>query len=429
MGPPTSVETALDAPLRERSARVGWSAEVSAVWRPLWTSRLVVLVVACVAAVSFGVPRGSWVLDPSGVASSLGKVGNLLAAPAVRWDAVHYLQIAQHGYQSARDTAFYPLYPILIRAGSLLTRSVVATAVLISLASMFAALVIIRRLAVLELGERAADLTVWLVAFGPMAVFLSAVYTESLFLALSAGMFYAARRGRWAAAGVLGCLASLERSSGAMLLAPVLIMFFYGPRSDAPPLATTARWRPRYRFSPQVLWSALIPLGAAAVGGYWALRGFGLTAGVHAQQQYQHHELTLPFVTVWDAGLAAWHQLRLLAHLGWGELADTNQSVFQLGALGVTAVLSVSVFRRLPLAYGVYCVLGLVLLHLSAPTPADPLAGFARYASLRFPLFMAAAAWAVDRDRSRTLLLACGLIMIAFTVQFSTWQVVGSLSL
>ena len=374
-------------------------------------------------------PHGPWVLDPSGIGSSLGKVGSVLAAPIVRWDAIHYLSIAQHGYQSARDTAFYPLYPIMIRAGSLVTRSPVVAGLLISLTSMLVAMVIIHRLAELELGRRTADVTVRLLAFGPMAVFLTAIYTESLALALSAGTFYAARRGKWMQAGVLGCLASMERSSGAMLLAPVLLMFFYGPRGDALPLPSPSRWRPRYRFSREILWSALIPLGAAAVGGYWALRGFGLTAGVHAQEQYQHHSLTLPFVTFWDAVVAAWNQLHLLVHLGWGEFAESNQSLFQLAALGVTGVLSIRVFRRLPLAYGVYCVLGLVLMHLSAPTPADPLAGFARYASLRFPLFMVAAAWALERDRSRTLVLICGIVMVAVTVQFSTWQVVGSLSL
>jgi hypothetical protein len=127
--------------------------------------------------------------------------------------------------------------------------------------------------------------------------------------------------------------------------------------------------------------------------------------------------------------VVAWHQLKLVAAGGWSALPGTNQAVFQLGALGVTAVLLVGVFRRLPLAYGIYSVLGLVGLHLTAPTPSDPLAGFARYASLRFPLFMVAAAWAIERGRSRALVLICGLVMLAVTVQFSTWHVVGSLYL
>ena len=50
----------------------------------------------------------------------------------------------------------------------------------------------------------AATNTVWIVAWLPIALFLSAVYSESLFLLLVIGSFYAARLGRWPAAGALG---------------------------------------------------------------------------------------------------------------------------------------------------------------------------------------------------------------------------------
>jgi hypothetical protein len=42
---------------------------------------------------------------------------------------------------------------------------------------------------------------------------------------------------------------------------------------------------------------------------------------------------------------------------------------------------------------------------------------------------MIAAAWAVERGRSRALVLVCALMMVAFTIQFSTWHVIGSLAL
>ncbi len=72
-----------------------------------------------------------------------------------------------------------------------------------------------------------------LVAFFPMAFFFSAVYSESLFLALSVGCIWQARTGRWAWAGVLGGLAAAERNSGVMLVVPVVLLFLYGPREDA----------------------------------------------------------------------------------------------------------------------------------------------------------------------------------------------------
>jgi hypothetical protein len=383
------------------------------------------LVVAAVAVVLFGIGGAEWSFDPYDVSTSFGRVGNLLVASSVRWDSIYYLQIAQHGYQNLHDAAFYPLYPLLIRGVSLFTGSLAAAGILISLVAMLATLVIVHRLTELELGQRSARLVVRLIAFGPMALFLSAIYTESLFLALSAGTFYAARRGRWAVAGLLGGLAAMTRSGGVLLLAPVLIMFLWGPRTDLAPRATATRWKPRYELAPAVLWSLLIPLGAALVVVFFALRGYGLTASVNAQDHYQHHQLVLPVVGLWEGVVAAWHQLVTLV-TGAAGVARPSQALFQLAALGFSMVALAGVFRRLPLAYGVYTALGLVALHLSAPTIGDPLQGFARYASLRFPLFMFTAAWAVEHKRSRVVLIAFVVLLLLFTAQFATWQAVGS---
>jgi hypothetical protein len=221
----------------------------------------------------------------------------------------------------------------------------------------------------------------------------------------------------------------MERGGGVLLLAPVLILFFYGPRIDASPRPRGVWWRTRYDFEPRVLWSALIPLGGAAVAGYMALRGFGPTGSLHAQEQYQNHHLGFPLLVAWNGIVAAWHQLRFLLHGGFAAVPEANQALFQLSALIFTSVVLVGVFRRLPIAYGVYCVLGLLVLHLSLPTHDDPLVGFARYASLRFPLFMVMGAWASERGWSRTLVFVSAALLIAFTVQFSTWHVIGSLAL
>ena len=53
-----------------------------------------------------------------------------------------------------------------------------------------------------------------LIAFCPIAFFFSAVYSESLFLALSLGCILEARRGRWATAGLLGALGAASATAG-----------------------------------------------------------------------------------------------------------------------------------------------------------------------------------------------------------------------
>jgi len=420
----------VDVPRRPRGSRL-WmlTAELRrdlvAVAQPFIASRLLVLVVGMLTMGLVGSGAAQWGFDPTDLTISFGRVGNLLAASFVRWDSVYYLAIAEHGYRNFHDAGFFPLYPLLIRGVAVFTRSFVIAGVLISLTAMAATLVILRRLTALEFDERTADLAVRLLAFGPMALFLSAVYTESLFLALSTGTFYAARRGRWALAGVLGGLAATARSGGILLLAPLLIMYLWGPRADSPAQTNTAWWKPRYAMRWSLLWLLLIPLGGEAVNLYFIAHGFGSAAPLHAQELYQHHQLVLPLVGLWQGVVAAWHQVMYILS-GTPLTARPSQALFQFVVLVLTCAAVVGTLRRLPLAYGVYAGLGSVLLSLSAPTIGDPLAGFARYASLRFPLFMFAAAWALEHRRSRALLAGFALLLIVCTAQFANWQVVGT---
>ncbi len=114
---------------------------------------------------------------------------------------------------------------------------------LISLVALAVALFLLHRLVSLDFGEEIATTTVLLVAFCPVSFFLSAVYTESLFLALSVGSIYAARRERWMLCGALGFLAALSRNGGIALILPTAIIYLYGPRAAVD--ARSTRWGSR----------------------------------------------------------------------------------------------------------------------------------------------------------------------------------------
>ncbi len=225
--------------------------------------------IGTVLAFGFGPSRGAF--DPPGITRGLGSLGDLLAAPVARWDSAWYLVIAHYGYRpdlgvyTAPRDAFFPLYPTGVKAVSWLGVPPILAGVLISLAALALALYGIHRLTTLELGRhgieagsedraaRAARLAVLASAFAPMAFFLSAVYSEALYLALSVGLFWSARQGRWALVGALGGLAAATRSAGMVLLLPALMIYLYGPREDRPPdfeRLGHARVLPRYRPRP-----------------------------------------------------------------------------------------------------------------------------------------------------------------------------------
>jgi hypothetical protein len=396
-----------------------------ATWTTFWRSRLLIWGVGCLVVLLFGTVTSSVThFDPLGISMSFGHLGNVLGAPAVRWDAIWYVQIAQHGYTLGPETRFFPLYPLLVRDVAWVTRSIPLAGVLVSVVAMIVALEVIRRLTALELGPSRARLTVELIAFGPLALFLSAVYTESLFLALSAGTFHAARRGRWPLAGALGALAALTRVTGVLLVVPLVLLFFYGPRADAAPEPRASRLRPRYRFTGSVLWVALVPCGTALFSAYLAVQDYRPLAFIHAQQLFSRHEFVLPIVGA-ARGLASGAHDLVALFGGGGTVDPHHQAIVGCAALIVSLVALVGVFRRLPPAYGAYVLVGL-LVPLASPTIGDPLKGLARYASVLFPLYMWAAAWATDRGLRRPLLIASGLLLVFFTAQFAIWHVVGS---
>ena len=211
-------------------------------WRALWSSRVLVWLagVGTVAALGYGPAHK--VIQHATLTHGFGSLGDLLVASAARWDAGWYLLIAHQGYDpglgaaTAARGAFFPLYPLLVRALSVLLIAPVLAGIVVSVLALAVALYGLHRLAALETGSReVARLAVMVTAFAPMAFFFSAVYSESLYLALSVGAFWFARRGRWAATGALGGLAAATRPTGLLLLAPALILYLYGPRRDRPP--------------------------------------------------------------------------------------------------------------------------------------------------------------------------------------------------
>jgi len=147
------------------------------------------------------------------------------------WDGVWYIQLAERGYGAAApaSTAFFPLYPLLVRSFASLfggPNSLAALSVWAPLISLFClplALFFIYRLALDCGGERVAKGTVVCLAFFPTSFFFNAAYTESLFLALSAGSLWAMReRKDLLLACVLAGMASATRNVGVFLLVPLV---------------------------------------------------------------------------------------------------------------------------------------------------------------------------------------------------------------
>lgn len=453
--------TRAGAVLAERlalSADAERTAALRDVWRALWSSRLLVWAAAVGTILAFGFGPRRHAFDPPGLMRGFGWLGDLLAAPAARWDSAWYLVIAQHGYRpefgafTASRTAFFPLYPLGLRALADMGAPLVLAGVLLSLSSLALGLYALHRLTALEIGPGAARLTVLLTALSPMAFYFSAVYSESLYLALSVGVFLCARRGQWARAAMLGALASATRNTGVLLMLPLALLYLYGPRQDgvpdrssaqspfggqAPSASARARYllarlRPRYRLRVDALWLALVPAGLGLYLAHLALAGGDPLSPFHAQVVWGRH-FAGPYGAVWDGAKAAFEGARQLLSFQRQRLyfpaagspfigAGHNLMLFGFLLLALPAL--VGVLRTLPLAYTAYVLVALAL-PLSYPVASQPLMSLPRFLLVLFPLNMWLAQWLVRRGRGWAPLAALGVsaaAMCLFVAQFATWH-------
>ncbi|GHH77656.1 hypothetical protein GCM10018793_26290 [Streptomyces sulfonofaciens] len=157
------------------------------------------------------------------------------------WDSAWYLRIAEHGYahvahgpadlvhghpdglgRQARDLAFFPLYPMLVRALATVlpgpaAAAGVVLAVLASLVAAWGVFAVGDRL----YGRRAGVLLTVLWAALPTGLVQWMGYTESLFTALAAWSLHAVLTGRWLWAGALAALCGLTRPTGVALATAV----------------------------------------------------------------------------------------------------------------------------------------------------------------------------------------------------------------
>jgi Mannosyltransferase (PIG-V) len=409
------------------------------VWRALWTSRLVILFSGLAGVLQIGVAGGATsAYDPANLTAPFGYLPNALVAPLARWDSVWYLTIARSGYAHIRERmAFYPLYPGMIHILAWVVRSDLVAGVLISLVSFTVALVLLHRLVRLDFDVEVADTTVLLLAFCPVSFFFSAVYTESLFLALSVATIYAARRERWLVCGLLGFAAALSRNGGIALILPVAVIYLYGPRAAGAALtrwgSERAGWRrllPRHRLAPNVLWLALIPAGLGAYIAYLGVRYGDALAPFRVESVWYRHT-TFPLSTVWDGARQAWDGLRQLFQgpvapyrvpsYAQGVISAALQDIYLFAFLVLGVVGLICVIWRLGAAYGLY-TLALLVLSLADPVSLQPLASLPRYELMIFPLFIWGAQWLTRHRMVGYAIPALAVLLGLFTVEFATWR-------
>jgi mannosyltransferase PIG-V len=353
--------------------------------------------------------------DDRSLTRDLGWVTDIWA----RWDSVWFLRIAEHGYGAVSGvaSAFYPLYPLaLAGVGRVLGGHFVLAGILVSLAATLASFLLLHRLAEERLGADGARRAVLYIAVFPMSLFLQAVYSESLFLALVLGAFLLAERGRWLGAGTVTGLAVLARISGVALL---------------PALAVLAWRRPERRRALASL--CVAPLVFAAYPLYLGLARGDAFAFARSQGFWNRHlSYAGPLGGIWDGMRAGWAGVQQLVsgshtHYYWAPVRDADPmrvaavNLEALAFLVLLLFLTVIAWRRFGAPYGLFCAVSLAI-PLSVPSERWPLLSMPRFGLVLFPCFLALAVLG-GRPRVHTAILVVSSVMLGVAVtQWALWQ-------
>jgi len=397
------------------------SEALRAAWAPFWVTRGAVACVAVFAAIALGPAQGGLAqrhelqFDEPALTHPLG--GAL--SPLARWDAVWYLRIARSGYGgSDASTAFFPLYPLLVRVGGELgggsPAALLLSAYLIALAAFLAALVLLWRLVSLELGRPLARPTLLLLAVFPAALYFGAPYSESLFLLASVGAFYAARTGRFALAGGAAFAAAATRSAGVLLLVPLALLW----------------WQQPERRPGQLAWLALGPLAVVLYAAYLGLAEGNALGFLHVQDAW-YRDFAGPLGGVWDGIVAGFDGARQLLsgsrqpvyfkQAGGDPFRVATVNLMLLVTLAFALVSAVGVWRRLPRAYGAWVAVAL-LLPLSFPVGPQPLMSLPRFLAVLFPIFMWLAIVCEERRLTERAIAISAVGLGLFSATFASWH-------
>ncbi len=332
------------------------------------------------------------------------------------WDGAWYSEIATEGYgvRAPASTAFFPLYPMLVRLGTVVGGGPALWGVLISLVSTLFALYFLYGIAEKLYDIRTARASTLALAFFPTAFFLNAVYTEALFLALTTGSVWAAYvRRDFLLAGLLGGLSAATRNLGLFLLIPMFIEWDRNRREvGGRGLAALA----------------LVPAGLAAYGAFLWVRFGDPMISARQQGDYWGRTLTSPLITAQNAWRTAADGARhfldpsslFLSPSATPTLEASN--TLNLVFLGLFLVLMGVGFALLPVGLSAYTFVVMVL-PLLTPSPLFPLMSFPRFMLGTFPLFIVLG-YLLSRNRPAFViwLLFSVLAGTALTALFVTWR-------
>lgn len=314
--------------------------------------------------------------------------------PLANFDGVHYLTIAREGYHEFQH-AFFPLFPLLIRffQSFIFDRYVTSAIVLVN---VFYILLMFLFWKIVRIDYK-TNTAFWALSFFvtfPTFFFITALYTEGLFLLLVFASIYFTRRGNFWVASVCAGLASATRLVGVFLLPVIVLEFFLTHKKKG--------------FSKYSIFQVLL-IGIISLSGFFAY-------SYYLWKNYADPLLFMHVQPAFGAGRSGGEIIllpqvlyrygRIFLTVSPTTLTFWVSVIEMLLFLWVTTLLAIAYKKGVRKSYLFFAGAALFL-----PTLSGTLSSIPRYALVCFPAFIALAQ--VQNRSIKIILLLFGLILEA----------------
>ena len=325
------------------------------------------------------------------------------------FDGVHYLKLAQNGYEAQYSQAFFPLYPLLIKLFNFFPKgnldpslytdpSYFYTGIILSTALFIAALYFLLKLWGKEYSSKVAWLSILLLLSFPTSFYFGAIYSESLFFLLAVLTFWFVKKDKFILAGIMVALASATKVQGVLLTVFLAVELW-------------EKYKGRIKNAGKdllrdVFGVIISPLGLFAYMYYLYRKFSDPIYFLTVQPAFGAERSSLPLVTLPQV---IYRYVKMLFSLDPGSLGFWNATL----ELFVTVILIsglIYAFRKIKFSYWIFVALAVIL-----PTMTGTLSSMPRYALLAFPLLPLIAKFNIA---SRYIIIAQVLLEIVLVALF-----------
>lgn len=292
-----------------------------------------------------------------------------------RFDSAWYNEIIQTGYsynpEKQSNVAFFPLYPILVKAiASLTSLSVPIAGLLLSNLCLIFALIFVYKISNIYLNKRGSEKVLILMLVFPTSFFYSCFYTESLYLLTTAACFYFFLNKKYFWSGFFGFFASLTRVTGVIIFLAFAIelLWKYLKKKELP--------------RRESLFLLLIPCGLIAYMVFLAWKFNEPLAFIKVQDLWGRDERVFPLITL----INYWKNINFMFPKDANNAVRFLNTFFSFSFLGI--LLFSIVKKPLNISLLIFAFLSFFL-----PLSTGTTESMMRYMMTIFPIFIILGYW------------------------------------